>query len=164
VTSTNPDGRARATAVSPEDREFAALRRLLYALRPDQADPLQKPPPPATSVQAVRTRDPRDGWGGTPPGLDLPEVVADTSIAAVVEVMARLRALPSDARAVCTWLRLHAVLTTARSLYVDVGMAFAGAVQLECWGRDLTARRDGAHAHGRRLVAEAARAWGLPIV
>ncbi len=153
------------TVLSAENREEARVRTLLYALRPDCIDPLRPPPPPVTAVPSVRIRDPMSGWGGTPAALAAPPGgFCDERAAKASDVLARLREMPEDARAVCRWLRDHAVYLTLRGLFVDVGSAFADAAQAECWARDLTARRDGAHHLGRTLVLAAATEWGIPGV
>jgi hypothetical protein len=60
---------------------------------------------------------------------------------------------------VCRWLRASATFAQGlRGLYVDVGIAFASEEQRAAW-ENLTARRTGAHAHGRALVLAAERAW-----
>jgi hypothetical protein len=65
-------------------------------------------------------------------------------------------------------LATHATLAAGlRGLYCDAGGEFASAEQRDAWGLDaeeptaehLGARRDGAYAHGRRMVLAAAAGW-----
>jgi hypothetical protein len=143
-----------------EVREYARVKDLLFALRPDYPDPLRPNPPLPLVVPEVRVRDPMAGWGDVPSGYGSRPRPALDSAAALVLV--RLATLREDAAAVCVWLRTYALLDKLRALYVDVGWAFADAKQMTLWGRDLAARRDGSHRHGRTLTLGAALAWGLP--
>lgn len=160
-----PTRRARPA----EARERDHVRELLCALRPDYTEPL-RPLPKLTAVPAVRVRDPQAGWGDVPTGLTdtgevraLPPDHGADARARAAEVLDLVAALPPDARAVATWLRERADLWQGlRGLYFDVGEAFADAAQAASWGASLTAKRDGAAHHGRRLVLATARAWGLP--
>lgn len=159
-----PDVEARRSRkASPESRELARVRTLLYELRPDCPDPCYPPPREAPTSAAPRIRDPMANWGGLPAGYGGGWRFGGAGVSAA-DVMARIAALPADAAAICRWLRAHALLVDGalRGLYVDLGTAFADAAQAELWARDLTARRDGAHHAGRTLVLAAIRAWGLP--
>jgi hypothetical protein len=112
----------------------------------------------------VVVRDGTPPWDRLPAGLggawrEVLEMRDPGELAS--QVLRRLATLPADARAVLRWLRAHARLVAGlRGLYVDAGMAFAGAEQQGLWGRDLGARRDGAAPYGRRLVLRAAGVWG----
>ena len=73
-----------------------------------------------------------------------------------------------EAAPVLLWLRREATLAKGlRGLYCDAGSEFASAEQRDAWGLDaekptaehLAARRDGAYAHGRRMVLAAAAVW-----
>lgn len=158
--------RARARKTSPENRELARVRTLLYELRPDCPDPCYPPARELPTGPVVRIRDPMANWGGIPKGYGAMGWDADNGAGNVAAwaVVERIAALDADARAVCTWLRAHARLVddNLRGLYVDLGWAFRDAAQAELWARDLTARRDGAHHAGRTLVLATVRAWGLP--
>lgn len=150
-----------------EDPELVRVRTLLAELRPDAPDPLEPPPverpgPPALVV----VRDGTPPWDRLPAGLGgaWREVVLLRDPGELAsEVLRRLATLPPDARAVLRWLRAHARLVAGlRGLYVDCGMAFAGAEQQGLWGQDLGARRDGAAPYGRRLVLRSAVVWSTP--
>jgi hypothetical protein len=145
-----------------EHREYARVRDLLFALRPDFPNPLTPNAPEPTAAPQVRIRDPQAGWGGVPSGYGVPRTGGLSSAASAV--LARLVGLPEDARALCVWLREYALLETLRGLYVDVGWAFASAAQGVLWSRDLSARRDGTYRHGRTLTLAAATAMGIPGV
>ena len=54
--------------------------------------------------------------------------------------------------------RAALLMPSGALVYVDAGVAFASAEQSESW-EDLGARREGAPAHGRRVVLRAAAAW-----
>lgn len=157
---------AAARALRPDDPELMRVRRLLADLRPDCGDPCEPPPDeseePASSP--VTIRDPSASWGGIPRGVAIferSEVTVATG-PALVDVLRQLRDLATaspDAVAVLRWLRQRASLASGlRGLYVDAGVAFASAEQSEAW-EDLGARREGAPAHGRRVVLRAATAW-----
>lgn len=150
--------------VPAADPELTRVRVLLAALRPDAADPFEPLPARDGPVSIILPRSPSPDLstgGGIPRGMFIPPAVAEElARTRAADVLRELAALPPDAAAVLRWLRLHASLTSGlRGLYVDVGAAFASAEQAARW-RDLTARRDGAPAHGRRLVLAAATAWG----
>lgn len=153
----------RAPRPTAEDRELVRVRTLLYALRPDCADPLRPPPKAPTAAPVVRVRDPMAGWGDVPAALEHgPPRDPGGGAELAAKVLDRIRDLPEDARAVAGWLREYAILDKLRSLYVDVGMAFASDAQVAAWGSDLTARRDGSHHAGRTFVLATATAWGIP--
>jgi len=154
---------AAARALHSDDPELVRVRRLLTDLRPDCGDPCEPPPDeseePASSP--VTIRDPSANWGGIPRGVAIferSEVTVATG-PALVDVLRQLAALAPDEAAVLRWLRRNASLASGlRGLYVDAGVAFASAEQSEAW-EDLGARREGAPAHGRRVVLRAATAW-----
>jgi hypothetical protein len=154
IAATRPSG--------AEFREYARVKDLLFALRPDYPNPLTPNAPEPTAAPQVRIRDPQAGWGGVPSGYGASRGTGLSSAACAV--LARLAELPQDARALCVWLREYALLETLRGLYVDVGWAFASATQGVLWSRDLSARRDGTYRHGRTLTLGAATAMGLPEV
>lgn len=152
----------------PTDPELVRVQVLLADLRPDLSNPLEPPPREQATSHAPIVRVASDSWGGLPRGFGSGGLGAQLDAAAamqlrtLVDVRAKLDAMPPDARAVLSWLRSHATLAAGlRGLYVDVGLAFASAEQSALWERNLTARRDGAHAHGRHLVLGAATVWGV---
>lgn len=157
---------AAARALRPDDPELVRVRRLLADLRPDCGDPCEPPPDESEEPEAspITIRDPSASWGGIPRGVAIferSEVTVATG-PALVDVLRQLRDLATtspDAVAVLRWLRQRASLASGlRGLYVDAGAAFASAEQSESW-EDLGARREGAPAHGRRVVLRAAAAW-----
>lgn len=153
---------AAATALHVDDPELARVRRLLADLRPDCPNPWE---PPVRAVEmtpgVAPPRDPSAAWGGIPRGLfGERDAVEEAARRCLADVLDELRALPPDAAAVLRWVRERASLEAGlRGLYSDAGMAFASAEQTAAW-EDLGARREGAPAHGRRLVLRAAAAWG----
>lgn len=154
---------AAARSLRPDDPELVRVRRLLTDLRPDCGDPCEPPPDESEAPEAspVTIRDPSASWGGIPRGVAIFERSEVTVAAgpALVDVLRQLAALAPDEAAVLHWLRRHASLASGlRGLYVDAGVAFASAEQSEAW-EDLGARREGAPAHGRRVVLRAAAAW-----
>lgn len=154
---------AAARALRPDDPELVRVRRLLADLRPDCGDTTVPPPAESEEVTGapVTIRDPSASWGGIPRGVAIferSEVTVATG-PALVDVLRQLAALAPDEAAVLRWLRRYASLASGlRGLYVDAGVAFASAEQSEAW-EDLGARREGAPAHGRRVVLRAATAW-----
>lgn len=153
---------AAATALHVDDPELARVRRLLADLRPDCPNPWE---PPVRAVEmtpgVAPPRDPSASWGGIPRGLfGERDAVEESERRCLADVLEELRALPADAAAVLRWVRERASLEVGlRGLYSDAGLAFASDEQTAAW-EDIGARREGAPAHGRRLVLRAAAAWG----
>lgn len=168
-------GSAHASVLLSGDAlEYDRLRTLLFELRPDFPDYLAPLPPARTMLATVRVRDPMAGWGDIPRALgrEATALMSSAVDSRGARVLAAVRALAPDAAAVLRFLRAFGELPppppappmpSPRGLYYDVGVAFAGVVQLERWATDLMAKRDGAYHGGRQFVFAAARALGLPI-
>lgn len=163
---------ARVLTVPEQEAELARVRVVLADLRPDHPDttaPLREAPAP---VQTMAVHDPAGSWGGIPRALASPMAGmlarAELATRSGGDVMREVREHGGEAAPVLLWLRREATLAAGlRGLYCDAGGEFASAKQRAAWGLDaeeptaehLAARRDGAYAHGRRVVLEAAAVW-----
>ena len=160
-------GESRLRSVIPhEDPDLVMLRRLLADLRPDCPDPMVPPQREPLAPTAI-VRTPAAPWDRLPAGLGSNTAAVMASMAGAergaADVLARLYQLPPDAAQVLRWLRDHAHAEAgARAIFAEVGMhfaAWAGDGVPELWDRSLGARREGAPAHGRRLVLRAEALW-----
>lgn len=157
---------AAARALRPDDPELVRVRRLLADLRPDCGDTTVPPPAESEEVTGapVTIRDPSASWGGVPRGAAIFErsqsmVATGPALIDVLDALRDIAITSPDDAAVLHWLRESGTLEHGlRGLYFDVALAHPTAEQLTAW-RDLGARREGAPAHGRRLVLRAAVAW-----
>lgn len=166
--------RATALTVPEGEAEVARLRVVLADLRPDHPDPYAPMPSRAEAerAQTIRVHDPAGSWGGIPRALASPMAGmlarAELATRSGGDVMREVREHGGEAAPVLLWLRREATLAAGlRGLYCDAGGEFASAKQRAAWGLDaeeptaehLAARRDGAYAHGRRMVLAAAAVW-----
>lgn len=156
---------ATALVVSEGEAELSRVRVVLADLRPDHPDPYAPMPPRAEiDGQTIRVHDPSGAWGGIPRALASPMGgllgALELGTRRGADVLAEIELRGGYDAPTLRWLRCDAKLAEGlRGLFYSAGDALATRSQRVAWGVSLTAKRDGAHDVGRKLVLRAVTTW-----